>query len=197
MAGLSRDFTSGGLASWQTGCGPCFSAFRVLMVKLCECPILLHVTYCFFAMSSAVSPGSSSSYISIRISSGSSSSLPWSSSSVICVVTLVPRSLVDGRHGVPCISSIPLASNLCPSGCAVTDLTNQVFGGCFDGPTPHSVCPPGFRLTELDDTGQLVHDSFSESGLRCCGGSSPDSLDCREPVFPRYSPEQRASGQHN
>ena len=57
---------------------------------------------------------------------------PWSSSSVMCVLILVPRCLVDSRHGVPCISSLALASNLYPSGHAALALTtpNRVLIKC-------------------------------------------------------------------
>ena len=37
-----------------------------------------------------------------------------------CALILVPRCWVEGRHGVPCISSIASASHLCPSGNAAT-----------------------------------------------------------------------------
>ena len=93
----------------------------LLMVKLDNCPSLLKMTS-RFATSSAVSPGSSSIHLDFF---GPILPIIVILFFFVCFYVSQPWFLdvfVDGRHGVPCIPSIALASNLCPFGSAVTAL---------------------------------------------------------------------------
>ena len=95
----------------QPRCGPYSGTTHALMMEMYDHPTLLNMTFSVLATLS-----------SCLVWGHPHCGCPWSLSSVSCALSMAPRCLVDGRHGVACMSSSALASNLYCSGNAVLAL---------------------------------------------------------------------------